>query len=137
MSAVEKSALAIDHWRLIGRLDDIPRLGARVVEFGERKIAVFRTSDDQVFALEDRCPHRGGPLSQGIVHGHCVTCPLHDWVIDLGAGKARAPDEGTVQSYAIRIDGNDILLGLPEIDPASTTNAEATAAEESRVAVVR
>jgi len=75
-------------WHRVGRLDQIPPLGARVVDVAGRSLAIFRTSSDRVFALLDRCPHRGGPLSQGIVHGSCVTCPLHDWVIDLATGEA-------------------------------------------------
>jgi len=77
-----------------------------------RDIAVFRTGDGRVFALEDRCPHRGGPLSQGIVHGHCVTCPLHDWVIDLGTGAAVAPDEGRARRFDVRVDEDRVLIRL-------------------------
>lgn len=92
-------------WQPVGRLDDIPRLGARVVESARGPIAVFRTGDDGVFALRDRCPHRGGPLSQGIVHGQCVTCPLHNWVLDLASGEAQGPDEGAAARFAARVDG--------------------------------
>ena len=75
-------------------VDDIPRRGARCVATPHGEIAVFRTADDRVFALEDRCPHKGGPLSQGIVHGAAVTCPLHNWVISLETGEALGADEG-------------------------------------------
>ena len=78
----------------------LPERGARCVRVGGVAIAVFRTSTGEVFALRDQCPHRGGPLSQGIVHGTRVTCPLHDWVIDLedgpGDGRRRRLD-GDVQ----------------------------------------
>jgi nitrite reductase (NADH) small subunit len=74
-------------WHEIGALDDIPRLGSRVVQTPHGDVAVFRTADDQVFALRDRCPHKGGPLSQGIVHGHRITCPLHNWVLELESGR--------------------------------------------------
>mgnify|MGYP004459759541 CR=1 FL=1 len=99
-------------WRLIGRLDDIPRQGARKVAAGDRIIAVFRTSDDRVFALEDKCPHRQGPLSEGIVHGDCVTCPLHNWAISLESGAAQGADEGRTARYPVRLDGRDVYLSL-------------------------
>lgn len=100
-------------WFRVATVDAIPRLGARVVRIDGKDIALFRTSGDEIFALLDRCPHRGGPLSQGIVHGQCVTCPLHDWVIDLTSGEARAPDEGRATRFAVRIDGNEVALGIP------------------------
>ena len=83
-----------ESWIDIGALDGIPRRGARVVRTQAGCIAVFRTAEDEVFALDDRCPHKGGPLSEGIVHGDAVTCPLHNWVIDFETGEVRAPDEG-------------------------------------------
>ena len=100
------------HWVEIGALDDIPRRGARCVKHGMRTIAVFRTADDQVFALEDRCPHRNGPLSQGIVHDGCVTCPLHNWVISLETGLAQGADEGSVASFPVKVDGDRILIAV-------------------------
>lgn len=97
-------------WVEIGKVSDIPLQGARRVMAGDLTIAVFRTKDDQVFALEDKCPHQNGPLSQGIVHDDCVTCPLHNWVISLSTGEAMGADEGKTKSYPVRIDGNTILL---------------------------
>ncbi len=94
----------------IAALDDIPRQGARVVKTPEGCIAIFRTADDQVFALEDRCPHKGGPLSEGIVHGTSVTCPLHAWVFDLSTGLAQGADEGAVQTYPARTEGGRVFL---------------------------
>lgn len=92
-------------WLDVGTLEDIPRQGARVIRTGRPvPIALFRTVDDRVFALEDRCPHRGGPLSDGIVHGHRVTCPLHNWVIDLATGGATGPDEGCTGSIPVEVD---------------------------------
>ena len=101
-------------WVEIGRLDDIPRRGARRVARpdGAPPVAVFRTGDDQVFALIDRCPHRGGPLSEGIVQGRAVACPLHGWVIELDGGRAEAPDEGCTGTVQVRLDGDRILLSL-------------------------
>ncbi len=101
-------------WIDIGTMDDIPRRGARRVATPEGEVAVFRTVDDVIFALADRCPHRGGPLSEGIVAGHLVTCPLHNWVIDLESGHAVAPDEGCVPRHVVRVaDGRLWLERLP------------------------
>ena len=84
-----------------GALEDIPRRGARVLKTQMGCIAVFRTETDEVFALEDRCPHKGGPLSEGIVHGRAVTCPLHNWVIGFEDGEAKGSDEGRVQTLSL------------------------------------
>jgi nitrite reductase (NADH) small subunit len=97
-------------WIDIGALDDVPRLGSRVVRTAEGKIAVFRTDDDRVFALVDKCPHKQGPLSQGIVHGCRVTCPLHNFVIDLQSGEAVAPDEGRTKTVPARISNGRIEI---------------------------
>ena len=100
------------NWIDIGQLNDIPRQGARCVKNGETTIAVFRTADDRVFALEDKCPHKNGPLSQGIVHDGCVTCPLHNWVISLETGEAQGADEGRTVSFPVRLENGRILLAL-------------------------
>ncbi|MFN3824622.1 MAG: nitrite reductase small subunit NirD [Pseudorhodobacter sp.] len=94
----------------IAALDDIPRQGARLVKTVIGCIAVFRTADDEVFALEDRCPHKGGPLSEGIVHGSFVTCPLHAWVFDLNTGQAQGADDGAVRTFPVRLEGGRVLL---------------------------
>ena len=94
----------------IGALEDVPVQGARVVRTAQGCIAVFRTQDDRVFALEDRCPHKGGPLSEGIVHGSSVTCPLHAWVFSLETGVAQGADTGAVNSYPARVEEGRILL---------------------------
>jgi nitrite reductase [NAD(P)H] small subunit len=99
-------------WIAIGSLSDIPRRGARCVGTPQGKIAVFRTQDDEVFAIEDHCPHKGGPLSQGIVHGAAVTCPLHNWVISLETGKALGADEGAVRTIAVKREGERLFLAL-------------------------
>lgn len=98
------------HWSDVGALDDIPVLGARVVKTPSGCLAVFRTDANEVFALNDRCPHKGGPLSQGIVHGRSVTCPLHNWVIDLATGNALGADKGHVPTVAIKIEAGRILV---------------------------
>lgn len=99
-------------WTEVSRLSEIPRLGSRVVQTTKGDIALFRTADDTVFALDDHCPHKGGPLSQGIVHGQSVTCPLHSWVIDLTSGEAQAPDIGCVKRTPVKLEGDRVLIGL-------------------------
>ena len=90
------------NWIQVGLLSDIPRQGSRVIKTSGGEIALFRSVDDEVLALDDRCPHKGGPLSQGIVHGHRVTCPLHSWVIALESGEAVAPDAGCAHRHEVR-----------------------------------
>lgn len=102
----------------IGAFEDIPAQGARVVKTAAGCIAVFRTADDRVFALDDRCPHKGGPLSEGIVHGDKVTCPLHNRVFDLNTGLAQGPDEGELARFAVRIEAGRVLLDPTVLTPA-------------------
>jgi nitrite reductase (NADH) small subunit len=97
-------------WLKVCELNEIPRLGARVVKHGSENIAVFRNDADGVFAMLDKCPHKGGPLSQGIVAGDKVTCPLHGMNICLSDGMAVAPDEGCVTTYAVKIEGSTVYL---------------------------
>lgn len=100
-------------WTRICTLAEIPQLGSRVVKTARHgDIAIFRTGDDQVLALHDKCPHKGGPLSQGIVHGRSVTCPLHSWKISLENGEAQAPDVGCTRPFAARLENGDVFLSL-------------------------
>ena len=103
----------------IAALADIPRQGARLVKTAQGCVALFRTADDQVFALDDRCPHKGGPLSEGIVHGASVTCPLHGWVFDMTTGQAQGADEGQVQTFAVRVEGGRVLLDATSLTQRS------------------
>jgi nitrite reductase (NADH) small subunit len=102
-------------WTDIGAINDIPRRGARRVPTPDGDIAVFRTGDNALYALIDRCPHRGGPLSQGIVHGHTVACPLHNWIIDLAAGRPLGPDadKGCAPTVPLNVRDGRIYLGRP------------------------
>ncbi|WP_146588202.1 nitrite reductase small subunit NirD [Puniceibacterium confluentis] len=97
-------------WIDIGALDDIPQRGARVIKTQVGCVALFRTGDDQVFAVSDTCPHKGGPLSEGIVHGHKVTCPLHNWVFSLETGEAQGADSGSIPTYPVQVEAGRILL---------------------------
>lgn len=99
-------------WIEIGNIDDIPRLGSRVVNTPDGDIAVFRNNKDEVFALSDKCPHKGGQLSQGIVHDRSVTCPMHNWVLGLDDGEAKGPDEGCVNTYPIKHKDGTLYLSL-------------------------
>src|SRR4051812_49307828 len=109
----------VSAWIRVGALSDIPRLGSRVVKWHAEDIAVFRTADDRVFALFDRCPHKAGKLSQGIVHNGFVTCPLHSWLIGLSDGQAQDPDEGCVNTVPVKLEGDEILLALSVGDTAA------------------
>ncbi len=103
-------------WKPICRIDDIPLLGARRVARGAAgAIAVFRTEGDKVFALLDECPHKGGPLSQGIVFGDRVACPLHNWSIGLADGCAAAPDIGCTRPFAVRVDAGVVALRAADL----------------------
>jgi nitrite reductase (NADH) small subunit len=105
------NALAMP-WIEICTLADIPVRGCRVVRTPRGRIAVFRTAGDEVFALDDRCPHKGGPLSEGIVHGQHVTCPLHNWVIGLADGEATGADKGCVRRHPVRLEDDRVFLSL-------------------------
>ncbi len=98
------------NWIDIAALDDIPQRGARVVKTYDGCVAVFRTADDEIFALNNACPHKAGPLAEGIVHGKSVTCPLHNWVISLETGQAQGEDDGHVTTYPARVENGRILL---------------------------
>lgn len=102
-------------WHKVATLNDIPPLGSRVVHTTHGEIALFRTAEGEVFALRDKCPHKGGPLSQGIVFGKKVACPLHGWNINLEDGNAVAPDVGCARHYPVKVEGETVYLSLMEI----------------------
>lgn len=102
------------NWLDIGMIDDIPQRGARCVKTPQGKIGIFRTHDDRIYAIDDHCPHKGGPLTQGIVHGAAVTCPLHNWVFSLETGKALGADEGAVRNIPVRVTDGRISIALGE-----------------------
>jgi len=105
-------------WIDIGHIDDIPLRGARKIITALGCIALFRTGDAEVFAASDTCPHKGGPLSEGIVHGQSITCPLHNWVFDLNTGQAQGED-GRIATYPVRIDGDRVLIDGTKLSRAS------------------
>lgn len=106
-----------EQWKVICNVADIPVLGARVVRRAEMPdVAIFRNSEDRIFALLDRCPHKGGPLSQGIVFGERVACPLHNWHIELGSGCAMAPDNGCTQTFRVKVEQGSVYLDANELN---------------------
>lgn len=107
--------MVVTDWHLIGTIEDIPKSGARRIRLGEIDVGVFRTATDRVFALEDACPHLGGPLSEGIVHGTEVTCPLHNMVFDLETGQSVEPNPKCVRSCMVRIEGDQVYLSKPDL----------------------
>lgn len=105
------------NWRHICALADIPLLGARRVQRAQGPdVALFRVEGDQVYALLDRCPHKGGPLSQGLVFGHAVACPLHGWTIALNSGQALAPDVGCAAHFEVRVEAGEVYLDQAQLD---------------------
>ena len=115
------NAAHFTHDVAVGHVSDIPAEGARIVRVGTVEIGLFRTADGQLFAIDNRCPHRGGPLSEGIVHGTHVTCPLHNWVFSLKTGKAEGPDEGCVKTLPVHVeDDGTVLLDLSDLSGFST-----------------
>ena len=100
----------MSNWINVVDLEEIPRLGSRVITTDTMRIAVFRNNQDQVFAIKDVCPHKGGPLSQGIVHGTSVTCPLHNWKIDLLSGEAMGPDEGCTNVFSTKVENGKVYV---------------------------
>ena len=107
--------MSANGWKRVCAVDEIPVLGSRVLCGAHGDIAVFRNDAGEVFAMRDRCPHRGGPLSQGIVHGRSVTCPLHGLRLDLASGEAIAPDTGCTRRYEVRIEQTNVLLRLDDV----------------------
>ena len=115
-------------WKPICRVNDIPVLGARRVTREQgADVAIFRNAEDQVFALLDRCPHRGGPLSQGIVFGTHVACPLHNWTIGLDDGCAKAPDQGCTPRFQVMVEGGQVYLDVEELNRLALDEAPACA----------
>ena len=120
------------NWIAIGTLSDIPPRGARCVDTPAGKIAVFRTAEDRVFAIDDHCPHKGGPLSQGIVFDNRVACPLHNWTIGLNDGCAQAPDEGCTPRFAVQVADGVVHLDAHELASHATDLTRPVAGPQTR-----
>ncbi len=137
VTAASTNTAPATQWLPICLVQDIPALGARrVARAAGLPVAVFRADGDQVFALLDRCPHKGGPLSQGIVHGTQVACPLHNWNIQLANGKAVEPDEGCTPSFACKVEGGTIYLDTQELATKGVDLAAPVAGPQRRCVAV-
>ena len=101
-------------WIRITEAENIPPREGRALELGERSLAVFNLGDRFV-AIENRCPHSGGPLADGIVGGTTVTCPMHNWRVCLDSGEVTKPCEAGVpgvQTFPVKVEHGVILLGV-------------------------
>ena len=110
-------------WYELGPVTDIPIRGSRRVIINNQTIGLFRTAADQVYAIEDQCPHKRGPLSQGIVHDNCVTCPLHNWVINLESGQAQGADQGSVTTYPVVVESGQLRVAVIGIEKPELASA--------------
>ncbi len=125
----------MSEWTPICRVEDIPVLGSRrVTRTQGLDVAVFRNDTNEVFALLDRCPHKGGPLSQGIVFGTSVACPLHNWTIGLCTGQAAAPDEGCTPRFAVKVEDAQVFLQTAELTSHATDLTRPMAGPAGRTA---
>ena len=102
-------------WTDIGTLNDIPLRGSRIVKTAAGCIAVFRTAEAEVFATSNKCAHKGGPLSEGIVHNRKITCPLHNWIFSLETGEAQGADQGQIATYPVKIEDGRLLLDIDAV----------------------
>jgi len=111
MSANNNKAMQ-QNWIEVCKLDEIPPSQARTVNADNTMIAVFRLTDDRVKAVENRCPHKQGPLAEGIISGDNILCPLHNWRISLESGEVAAPDHGCVKTYPAKVENGQVFLSL-------------------------
>jgi len=95
------------------KVDDVAKDFGKTIRIGELEIALFRLKNGKFHAIENRCPHRGGVLVEGMVSGQHVFCPMHDWKIDVTTGKVQEPDHGCVKTFEIEVEGDDVYLLLP------------------------
>jgi len=101
-------------WVHITHCDNIPLREGRSVKVGSREIAIFNLGD-RFLAVDNRCPHKGGPLSEGIVSGTTVVCPLHAWKVDLECGAVKKPADVQVcvKTFRTRVEAGTVLLEVP------------------------
>lgn len=100
----------MDTWYKITSINEIPKMGSRVVQINETEIAIFKTNKNEIFALNNQCPHQQGKLSEGLIHGDVVTCPLHNTDISLENGKALGENYGCTNKYETKIDNDFVYL---------------------------
>lgn len=120
-------------WKYICQVNDIPRQGARRVARAQGlEVALFRTASDAVYALLDHSPYKGGPLSQGMVFGANVACPLHNWTIALESGQALAPDEGSTPVFRVQVEAGRVYLDADELAHHALTQTRPLAGPAQR-----
>lgn len=100
----------------IGHISEIESMRSRVITIEDTEIALFKLSTGEIKAIENKCPHKGGKLSEGILCDHHVFCPLHDWKINLNDGLVQKPDEGCVVSFRVEADSEsgDLYLYMED-----------------------
>lgn len=106
-------------WIALANVDDIPLREGRPVTIDGREIAVFNLGD-RFAAVENRCPHRGGPLADGIVIASAIVCPLHNWRIGLEDGNVVKPqhEPACVATWPARVESGRVLIQLQPSVPA-------------------
>jgi len=102
----------MSNWIKIIEIEDVPLMGSRKVVVGDDEIVIFKTKDGSIFAVNNVCPHKQGKLSEGLVHDHMVTCPLHNWDIDLETGIVKDEDNSCTKKYETKIEEGVIYLAL-------------------------
>lgn len=98
------------HSVFVGEVADFPQKLGKTVTIGSKEIAVFKLENGEIKAIENRCPHKGGVLAEGILSGEYVFCPMHDWKIGVKDGKVQAPDVGCVQPYPVEVKGDQVYI---------------------------
>lgn len=115
MSEMHAAQIPPREWTRVCHIDDVPERGGRALKLGDLMIAIFRTSHGSIMVMENRCPHKGGVLSEGIVTGNKVICPLHGWKIDMITGEAVRPDKGCVHTFPVDVRNGEIYVDISEM----------------------
>ena len=129
--------MSVTWWYRIGRVEHIPQREGRAVTIANREFAIFNVGD-RFLAVDGRCPHKGGPLCDGIVAGDTVVCPLHAWKIGLASGEVLRPTgiAACVHTYPVRVEHGVVMLGLASdvIAAPARAGAEQSATVEVQAA---
>lgn len=99
-------------WIAVININEIPSMGSRVLYYKDEEIAIFKTKNDSIHAISNLCPHKKGKLSEGLVHEEMVTCPLHNWDIDLNTGEAKGEDCDCTTTYETMIKEDLIYIKI-------------------------
>ncbi len=96
----------------VATLSELPRNLGKTVSIGPYEIALFHLGNGKIRAIENRCPHKGGVLAEGIISGEHVFCPMHDWKINVSDGNVQAPDTGCVKTFEVEVDRDEVFIIL-------------------------